>query len=174
MMKQSQITLRAVEPLDADFMYEVENDTLCWRYGETIAPLSRRILRDYALTYDANPFSARQLRLIVSDFSSNASTPTGILDLYEIDPVNRRAYVGIYILPQFRGRGIATAALQLLQAYAKHTLQLRILAANIESVNLTSIHLFEKAGFIHQATIPEWFILADGGFSNLLIFTKRV
>ena len=66
MLHSQRLHLRALEPSDADFMYEVENDAQAWRYSDTIAPLSRKILRDYALTYDADPFTAGQLRLIIT------------------------------------------------------------------------------------------------------------
>lgn len=171
---QDPVKLRAVEPIDADMMYEVENDSKCWRYGEIIAPLSRRIIRDYALNYDADPFSARQLRLIITCLSEGCQCQAGVVDLYEIDPIHRRAFVGIYILPSFREKGIAHAALRLLEDYAKNTLRLRKLAARIESINTPSIRLFERAAFEKSALLPDWFSLADGGFSDLLIYTKSI
>ena len=81
MSEKQRLNIRALEPGDADFMYEVENDSSAWRYSDTVAPLSRRILRDYALNYDADPFSAGQIRLIVTEEGNN--TPVGIVDLYE-------------------------------------------------------------------------------------------
>ena len=171
---QDFVKLRAVEPIDADMMYEVENDSQCWRYGEIIAPLSRRIIREYALNYDANPFSARQLRLIITCLSEGCQRQAGVVDLYEIDPIHRRAFVGIYILPLFRERGIAHAALRLLEDYAAQTLCLRKLAARIESINTPSIRLFEKAAFVKSATLSDWFSLTDGGFSDMLVYTKSI
>ncbi len=174
MNPSNSVKLRAVEPIDADMMYEVENDSRCWRYGETIAPISRRIIRDYALTYDADPFSARQLRLIITSDSEGCTCQAGVVDLYEIDPIHRRAFVGIYILPSFREKGIAGGALHLLEDYARNTLRLRKLAARIESINTSSIRLFEKAGFEKSALLSDWFSLAEGGFSDLLIYTKSI
>ncbi|MDE6337130.1 MAG: GNAT family N-acetyltransferase [Muribaculaceae bacterium] len=171
---QDSVKLRAVEPIDADMMYEVENDSRCWRYGEVIAPLSRRIIRDYALNYDADPFSARQLRLIITCLSEGCQYQAGVVDLYEIDPIHRRAFVGIYILPPFRERGIAHTALRLLEDYAAQILRLRKLAARIESINTSSIRLFEKATFVKSATLSDWFSLSGGGFSDMLVYTKSI
>lgn len=161
------ITLRAVEPTDADFMYEVENDPANRLYSDTIAPISRKIIRDYALSYDADPFSARQLRLIIS-----APNPVGIVDLYEIDPVHRRAFIGIYILPSCRHSGIASKAIAALEDYCRDALRLRLLAARVESSNTSSVSLFKKCGFNEAARIPAWFILPSGAASSLIIFTK--
>ncbi len=57
------ITLRAVEPTDVDCLYIWENDPSLWPHGSTRAPLSRFQLSEYATGYDADPYSARQLRL---------------------------------------------------------------------------------------------------------------
>ena len=168
------IRLRAVEPCDADFMYEIENDASAWRYSDTVAPLSRRILRQYALDYDADPFSARQLRLIVSVCRDDSWIPAGLVDLYEIDPVHRRAFVGIYILRDFRNMGVAGTALVILEKYASEVLNLRLLAAKVESDNHISLTLFERCGFSKVATLPEWFIHKDDSSSDMIIMTKRL
>lgn len=168
------IKLRAVEPTDADFMYEIENDPLCWRYSDTVAPLSRRIIRDYALNYDADPFSARQLRLIASICSNNGNEQIGVVDLYDIDPVHRRAFIGIYILSPFRHMGVGTVVLRRLEEYARNVISLRLLAAKVEHTNAASLGLFEKAGFEVKARIPEWFSLPDATCSDLLLLTKRI
>ncbi|MDE6770129.1 MAG: GNAT family N-acetyltransferase, partial [Muribaculaceae bacterium] len=98
----------------------------------------------------------------------------GVVDLYEIAPIHRRAFVGIYILPLFRKRGIAHAALHLLEDYAAQTLRVRKLAARIENINTPSIRLFEKAAFVKSATLSDWFSLSDGGFSDMLVYTKSI
>ncbi len=168
------IRLRAVEPSDADFMYEIENDEAAWRYSDTVAPISRRILRDYALDYNADPFAARQLRLIISVFKAESWYPAGTIDLYEIDPVNRNAFIGIYILPGFRHAGFAKEALHLIDQYARKVINLRFLAAKIESSNIVSLSLFKKCGFEEAAVIPEWFTCLDGTYRDLVITIKRL
>ncbi len=52
---------------------------------------------------------SRQLRLMIVDHGHTA----GAIDLFEFDPVNRRAGIGIVIDPSMRGRGIATGAIAL-------------------------------------------------------------
>lgn len=170
MLSSDSITLRAVEPSDADFMYAIENDTVCWRYGENVAPLSRKILREYALTYDANPFSAGQLRLIITE--TGTGIQVGVIDLYEISRMHGRAFIGIYIMPDFREKGYAEEALRLLERYSVKVLRLRMLAARIESSNLPSLALFEARHFNCVAVIPDWFISDEGELSSLHVYTK--
>lgn len=112
MILTDRLALRALEPTDADFMYDVENDSESWRYSDTVAPLSRKMLRDYALDYDADPFRAGQLRLIITDRQNGV--PVGIADLYDISQRHRRAFAGIYIRPDFRGNGYAEEAVDAL------------------------------------------------------------
>lgn len=164
------VKLRAVEPLDADFMYAVENDPAAWKYNDTVAPLSRAILRDYAASYDADPFRAGQIRFIVCD--SGSSQPVGIADLFDISPRNRRAFTGIYILPEFRGSGLATWALHQLAHYARSSLALHQVAAHVTASNTASIRLFERSGFSRCALLPQWSAAPGGNFTDIILFNK--
>lgn len=163
-----EVKLRAVEPEDADFLYEIENDAEAWRYGDTVAPLSRRILREYALNYDADPFSARQIRFIITEFPSGC--PVGVADLYEISPRDSRAFVGIYICPDERRVGFGLAALAALARYSRETLHLHQLNARIEKGNDPSERLFGDAGYKCVAVLPDWIGLPDGKFADMGIW----
>lgn len=170
MTEQPKIKLRAVEPSDADFMYEVENDAGAWRYSDTIAPLSRRILREYALNYDADPFSAGQIRLIVTESETNV--PVGIIDLYEISQRHLRAFVGIYICKDYRGKGYAWEALRQIEYYAKATLHLHSLAAKIEYDHRKVVKLFGDRRYVFAGRLDEWLSNPDGGYEPMLIYQK--
>jgi len=168
MLSSGRLILRAVEPTDADFMFKVENDPLAWRYSDTVAPLSRKQLRDYALDYDANPLSAGQLRLIISE--KDSMRPIGIADIYDISTIHKRGYVGIYIIEEYRGQGFASETLSKLCGYASESLLLHSLWARIENGNLPSEKAFINAGFSHTATFPDWLCTKDG-FTSVKIFS---
>lgn len=167
-MTTGRLILRAVEPADADFMYEVDNDASAWTYSDTIAPLSRKMLRDYALGYDADPFRSGQLRLIVAEKDSHK--PVGILDLYEISPLHRRAFAGIYICAECRRSGYALEALSAAREYARGMLAISKLWAKIPEGNVPSVNLFQKAGYEVEATLADWFSSAATS-GNLLILS---
>ncbi len=167
MIKSERLILRAVEPTDAGFMFEIDNDSSAWEYSDTIAPLSRKILRDYSLEYDANPFSAGQLRLIVS---LKDGMPVGIIDLYEISAVHRHCYVGIYVSPSERGKGYAEEALSATCRYCFSTLMMEKIAARIKAGNKPSEATFTRAGFCHEATLKRW-LQGEDGRSDMLLFT---
>lgn len=198
-MERGEVRLRALEPEDVDRLYIWENDRDMWPFGGTSAPLSRHQLWEYATNYDANPFAAGQLRLIIehatapdnaipqssqsSQSSQNSQSshnsqssliPCGIIDLYDIDPVNSRAMVGIMVAPQWRSRGIATRALELVGEYCRDILGLATIASEVASDNLPSIRLFgEKAAYRQVGERPSWYRRGER-FVSALLFQKQL
>lgn len=170
MLHSKRLHLRALEPDDADFMYDVENDVEAWRYSDTIAPLSRTLLRDYALNYDADPFSAGQLRLIITE--EGDETPVGIADLYDITQRHRHAFIGIYICPEWRGKGYAEETIELLEDYARNSLHLHQLGAKVEENHDQASKIFLKCGFKQSAKLDEWLSMPDGKFVGMRVYTK--
>lgn len=172
MLNSDRLHLRALELDDADFMYDVENDTFAWKYSDTIAPISRKILRDYALTYNADPFAAGQLRLIISD--NNSDAPVGIVDLYEVSHRHLRAFIGIYICNNFRNNGFATETLNLIEDYARNNLHLHQLGAKVEAGNSIAENLFVNCGYQLSGVLKDWLGSANGKFKDMKIFTKML
>ena len=43
----TKVRLRAMEPEDLDFLYNIENDRELWNVGNTNVPYSRYVLHDY-------------------------------------------------------------------------------------------------------------------------------
>ena len=174
-LEKTEVRLRAMEPGDVDRMYMWENDRGIWPFGGTRAPISRHQLWEYAENYDANPFSAGQLRLIIETVTEGTPEACGTLDLYDIDPVNSRAMVGIMVAPQWRGHGIATRALTLAGEYCRDTLGLATLASEVAADNSPSITLFEeKAGFTRVATRPSWFRRGERFVASILFQKKLI
>lgn len=153
--REAKVSLRAVEPEDVDRLYIWENDRELWPFGGTRAPLSRHQLWEYANNYDANPFNSCQLRLIIA---TDDETACGIVDLYDIDPVNSRTMIGVMVAPQWRKRGIAARALELAEEYCRDILGLSTIASEVASDNHPSMNLFgERCGYILVARRPSWF-----------------
>lgn len=157
-LRDSDLILRAVEPEDAEFMWEVEGDSLQWIFNCMAAPFSRSNLANYAATYEADPFLAEQIRFIITSMDD---TRIGIIDLYEISAQHRNAYVGIYILPALRNKGYGKKALDILADYASRLLNLRNLGARITDGNPGSLDLFLKAGYTWAGTLNNWILTGD-------------
>ena len=116
-LNNSQIKLRAVEPEDLDILYKWENSTALWIHGNTLAPYSKLVLRQYINdTIEMDIFQSKQLRLMIC--LTDNDTTIGTVDLYDIDAYHRRAGIGILIDEAHRQKQYATQALELMADYA--------------------------------------------------------
>ena len=102
------IMLRCPEPYDLDIIYSWENDTELWTEGSANAPFTRKIIEEYIDNYNPDIYSARQLRLMIVKIDTMETI--GAADLYEFDPHNRRAGVGIIIDRRFQRMGYGARA----------------------------------------------------------------
>lgn len=161
--------LRALEPEDLDLMFAADNDVEARKYSDYVAPLSRRLLMDYALTYDADPIRAGQLRMVAQ---LPDGKPVGLVDLYDISLRDNRASIGIYILQEYRNRGFAKEALKSAALYSSEALAISRLVAKIPASNNPSIRLFEKSGFCHVARLPQWKRVM-GSLEDVLILVRE-
>ena len=82
--------------------------------------------------------------------------PYGCVDLYNYDPLNHRAAVGIMVANEYRRQGYALAMLKELAIMAKTTYHLHTLYADIASPNTASQALFRKAGYEECGRFKEW------------------
>lgn len=169
---------RAVEPEDASPMWEMESDPGQWQYNGMTAPLSIFNLRAYANNYEADPFTAGQIRLIVElrDTAPSAlidERVVGMVDLYDISATNRTAYVGIYVRPCFRGRGYGLEMAEIIAKYGRAMLNLHSIVAKVTEGNLPSFKLFIKAGYREAGTLRGW-VEWNGERRDMTIFQKEL
>jgi diamine N-acetyltransferase len=156
-MNGSKVSLRALEPEDVEILYHWENDSAIWHLSTTLAPLSRFTLEQYVINSGQDIYSTRQLRLMVDLRMENGSPLTiGSVDLFEFEPLHQRAGIGILIMEEYRGKGYASEAVDLLIRYAFETLQLHQVYCNISPDNTDSIGLFESKGFKRAGVKKDW------------------
>lgn len=160
MIQHKRISLSAPEPTDVDFIYMLENDVTTMIDGGSIAPVSRKQVWDYVETYDGDIYAAGQLRLIVKLHETGERI--GLIDLYDYDKINRRAYIGIAVVATYRDKGLGTEALEALKDFCRQRLSMRQLAAVVRDNNYPSIALFTSAGFKVTGHFPAWIRVPDG------------
>ena len=162
-LKGDKINLRALEAEDLDFLYELENNTDIWEISGTITPYSKHVLKLYLENAYRDIYDVKQLRLCIC---SKEDEVLGLIDLFDFDPKNRRAGIGIVVLETgFRNKGIGREAIELLCKYAFSVLNIRQLYANVGEDNEASLHLFRKIGFEMVGVKKDW-ILSEGIFKN--------
>lgn len=158
----NKIRLRAVEPFDADLIFEWENNINIWSIGTTLTPFSKYEIKQYVNLASRDIFATRQLRLMI-EINSNESLSVGTIDLFDFDPFHLRAGVGILIAEeQYRQRGFAGEALQLLIDYAFKILLLKQLYCTVPKNNKASIKLFSSNGFVKCGIQREWLRTKNG------------
>lgn len=154
-LKGTSIYLRALEPEDLSFVYEVENNESIWEVSNTQTPYSRFLIKQYLENAHQDIYQAKQLRLAIC--KNNSFKAIGLVDLFDFDPKNNRAGIGIVIQnPEDRNQGIGEESLQLLINYCFKQLNLHQLFANIGANNEASLQLFAKFDFQRIGLKKDW------------------
>lgn len=154
MLKGQNIYLRTIEPNDAALMLKWENNPENWAVSNTLVPFSEHLILQYVNSAQ-DIFETKQLRFIIC--LSQTDAPIGTIDLFEYDPLHRRAGIGVLIDEVTeRNKGFANEALQLMINYGFNKLDLHQLFCNIFESNQHSIKLFEKNGFVKTGAKKDW------------------
>ncbi len=168
MMICDKIKLRAPEPEDLDLLYDWENDPETWLVSSTLSPFSKYTLRKYIENSNKSVFETGQIRFMI--IIGDSGKTIGTVDIFDFDPFNLRAGVGILIAEKDeRRKGFARMALQCVLDYCFNHLKLHQVYCNITEENKPSVSLFEKLGFIKIGVKKDWLREKDG-FSNELLY----
>ena len=163
------VFLRAPEPEDIPAMYDWENDAEVWSMGNQPSLFSRKNIADFVNNYDADIYATKQLRFIVCERESGKSI--GTVDLYDFDPVNRRAAIGILIDRGYRRQGYASDALSIIEGYCSDRLGLHQIWAIVASGNVPSRRLFENSGYNITGCLKSW-VRYGSGYADAYLYQK--
>jgi len=168
-LKGKHVYLRALEPKDLQFLYDLENDTSIWEISGTATPYSKHVLQLYLDNAHRDIYDVKQLRLCICNLQDEV---VGLIDLFEFDPKNNRAGLGIVIKDSDkRNQGIGNESIKLFLNYAFSSLNLHQIFANVVADNEASIHVFEKLGFEKVGVKKDW-ILVNGSYKNEVLLQK--
>lgn len=157
-MKSESVYLRALEPEDISYLYVWENDPEIWKVSCNSTMFSMKDLKLFIDSSHKDIHCTLQKRFIIAKIEND--TPIGTIDLYDFDPHNRRAYIGIMIYEaEHRNHGYATDAINLIKSYAFDIVSMHQLSAITTTSNIESLKLFEKAGFTKCAEKKDWILV---------------
>ena len=166
-LKGNNVYLRALEPEDLDFVLEVENSEEFWEISATRVPYSKYLMKKYLQNSHRDIYEVKQLRLMICNFEHQ---PIGLIDVFDLEPKDRRAALGILIVNETdRGKGYGAEVLTLICKYCFTHLDLHQVYANVTDDNPASIQLFEKNKFEKVGVKKDWTI-ADGKFKNEILY----
>jgi diamine N-acetyltransferase len=156
-LENDKIKLRAPDLTDLDVIYKWENDTELWYLSQTQIPFSRFDVEQFILQGNHDLYTEKQFRFMIE--TKLDQKIVGAIDLFDFDPKNKRAGIGILIDKDYRELGLGSQALGLLIDYAKDVLNLHQLYCNILMSNLVSLHLFKKKHFQEIGVKKDWIFI---------------
>ncbi len=163
LLQGKHIKLRALEPEDLQYIYKWENNSAIWRVSETTSPYSKFVIKQYLANIDKDIYEAKQLRLMIDVYDQEVWQATvGTVDLFDFDPFNNRAGIGIMLEEHHQGKGIAAETLELLIQYCFDFLHLKQLYCHIPADNAPSLKLFRNCGFQEAGLLKNWLRSVDG------------
>jgi diamine N-acetyltransferase len=165
-LESENLGLRAMEPEDLDILYRWENDSELWKYGSSLMPYSKFALHEYLANSLHDIVHSRQLRLMAVDKINR--TPIGTIDLYDYDPINQRAGIGILLDAAYRNKGLGKEMLGMMKEYAFRFLHLKQLFAYIPQSNTVSFRLFTQCDYQQAGLLKEW-LKTDSGFEDVFL-----
>ena len=101
MLKSDKILLRPLQLSDLDFLFEIENNKVNWKYGAENKQYTKDELTNYIANAKQDIATVGQFRFVI-DFRN---TPIGFIDLF--DYTAKSAGVGLIIAKNYRRRGLS-------------------------------------------------------------------
>tara|TARA_Y100000385_G_C13102628_1_gene645506 strand:- start:3637 stop:4146 length:510 start_codon:yes stop_codon:yes gene_type:complete len=167
-MNLKEIHLRALEPEDIEILEKIENNSHYWNYSNQTEPFSRHILKKFINQQKQDIFEVRQKRFVISNIQNKVF---GFIDLFDYEPLHRRAGVGLFIIESFRNLGVGKQALKLVHIFTKKHLNINTLFANIGKENISSNHLFLSLGYRQVGLKKKWNFYEDA-FHDEYLYQK--
>ena len=170
-LNNDNIKLRAPEMQDIELLYNWENDESIWYLSQTNIPFSRFDLEQFILNSNHDVYSDKQFRFMIEKIETKEVV--GCIDLFDFDPKNRRAGVGILVEDKFRRQGFASMALDIFINYGFKQLNLHQLFCNILSSNTKSLILFKRKQFSIIGVKKDWVFFNDKYHDEILLHLIR-
>lgn len=165
------VYLRRVERKDLETEYfQWLNDPEVTRYMQQgIFPNS---IENMVAYYEASVNSETQINFAIVTIAENKHI--GNIGLNSIDWVNRKAEIGHIIgKKDYWGKGVASEAMELVEAYAFDGLNLRKLCGGTRADNVPVVILFKKLGWVQEGRRREQVMRNDQVYDVLLFGLLR-
>ncbi len=157
------LVLRAWEEQDVLVVLAAGLDEVVSRYRYSL-PRTADAARSWITATQTQRLAGERLELAITE----RGTPVGSVALAEI--AHRNAMVRYWLLPEARGRGLATRAVRLLAGWTFSTLGLERLAAYTELENRASAAVLERNGFVEEGRLRRHSASRDGERVDVLLF----
>lgn len=167
-LENDTLKLRALEPEDIDMLYRWENLPEYWSAGNTRKPWSRFALKEYLRKSTDDLYVQGQLRLMIQE--KEAGNCVGTVDLFDFDLHHSRVAIGLFVAPEFQGRGYARQSVKMMEKYVFEFLKINQLYCQIGINNHSSRKLFENLHY-DKSVLKQW-ISVVSGFEDVVVYQQ--
>lgn len=162
-MSDGEVLLRPWDEQDFDVVLAAGLDRLISQYRYSL-PRTAESARTWITATRTERLAGTRLELAITE----RGAPVGSVALAEIAHGN--AMVRYWLLPEGRGRGLASRAVRLLAGWAFWTLGLGRLAAFTELDNEASGGVLDRCGFVVEGRLRRHITSHDGNRVDTLIY----
>lgn len=166
------IVLRLPEPEDAETLFDlIDHDReelgkwMPWTQTTRSAQDERHFIH-YAL--DRQAHNQLWVAIIVVH-----NKPAGMIDIHEIDHLNKHGKIGYWLGQAFQGKGVMTRSLQAVERVAFDELGLQRLELLADVANLRSRAVAERLSYINEGTMSAY-LFVNGRFHDTILYPRFV
>ena len=162
------VFLRKISKNDCKFLFNSLKEEKIIKYI-SIGPLkslnhSKQLIKNYLNYWKKN----KQFSYIIELNRNKKKTSIGMTNLWNINWLNKRAEIGIWLVSKHWGQGNAKRTINLLKIIAFKFLRLNRLEVHIAKKNSYSINLFKNCGFKQEGILKDYLYLR-GIFHDAII-----
>jgi RimJ/RimL family protein N-acetyltransferase len=161
-LRGAKVTLRAVEREDLRRLWELRNDerTEVLAFG----PPKPRSMAEMDVWFDRMLADTNSYVFVIDAEGATVGT----CNLRDVDPVNRRAEIGISLAADQTGKGYGSDAIRVLLDYAFRHLNLHKVSLDTLASNEPALRAYRACGFVEEGRLREhdWF---EGRYEDLIL-----
>jgi RimJ/RimL family protein N-acetyltransferase len=163
------IALRLWTPVDVAVIAAAYQDPAIWRFSwPHDRPYTVEDAHAYLVESARLRSAGRALELAVASVGG-PDEPLGVVSLYDVDRDQARAWLGYWIVPAARGRGVATRAARLLARWGFDALGLARIELTCGPDNHISQRVAERCGFTREGLLRSH-IRFKGGRRDTVVY----
>lgn len=163
-LSQATLLLRPWQDQDVEVVLAAGLDAMISRYRYSL-PRTADAARAWIASVEAERATNKRLELAITD----QRTAVGSVALTDLDHGN--GMVCYWLLPEGRGRGLATIAVRLLVGWAFSVLELDRLAAFTEPDNTASRAVLQRCAFVREGRLRQHMTDHDGNRIDTLLYS---
>lgn len=167
-LSNGNVSLRPIERRDLDKLNQWKNDESVYRFlGGGFLPVSRDIQEKWLDSLMDTTGNSKRFMI-----ENDVGEAVGMIGLYGINWVHRTCELGIFIGDgSQRGKGYASSAYRLLEAYGAMYLNLRKVTADVVDKNDAAVSFYENLHFRQAGRLSKQRFIG-GEYCDLLIMEK--